>query len=62
MASDASNSTGYGSSNTEKWRKLVFDGNSENYEIWETRFLAYLRGFNLRETILADVPDARKNI
>ena len=41
-------------------RSRTFDGNSENYEIWETRFLAYLRGLNLRETILADAPDEKK--
>ena len=56
----ATNSTGYGPSH-DRQRKLVFDGNEENYELWETRFMAYLRTMNLRETITEDVPEARKN-
>ena len=54
------NSTGYGPS-TDRQRKLVFDGNDESYELWETRFLAYLRTMNLRDTLTEEEPDERKN-
>ncbi len=60
MASNTNNSTGYGPS-ADRQRKLVFDGNEESYELWETRFLAYLRTMNLRDTLTEEEPDERKN-
>ena len=56
----AANPTGYGPS-TEKYRRLIFDGNPDNFEIWETRFLAHMRALDLKATIQADVPDVGKN-
>lgn len=35
--------TGYGPSHTsQRWFKLLFDGDEKNYELWETRFLAHM--------------------
>ena len=60
------NSTGYGPSNADKWRKLTFNGDGEQYEIWEIRFLSHLRTLNIRDVIVSQEPpevagDVRKN-
>ena len=45
--------TGYGPKrdNESRWNRLLFDGDEENYEIWETKFLGYLRSFSLKDAI-----------
>ena len=48
-ASPAENSTGYGPS---RWGRLCFDGDEQKYEMWETRFLGYMRMKNLKSIIL----------
>ena len=35
-------STGYGSQVRGKWENLMFDGDSDHYEQWEIKFLAYV--------------------
>ena len=44
------NLTGYGSQTTP--RNLIFDGNEEHYEMWECKFLAYMRIKKLKKVIL----------
>ena len=47
--------TGYGPSNS----RLIFDGDERKYELWEVKFLGYLRLKKLVETILTPLaPDA----
>ena len=43
------NSTGYGPSG-----RLLFNGEEENYKIWEMKFLAYMRTKELRNAIDPD--------
>ncbi len=57
-------STGYGPSRETRWSRLTFDGNEENYELWETKFLAHMRLLKLKDTILLPddkEPDEAKN-
>ena len=51
-------STGYGHSMS---KQIMFDGDGDNYKIWETRFLAYLQTKGLKGTILSPTPDTNKN-
>ena len=44
------NSTGYGSSGAHK--KLFFNGESDNYELWEIKFISFLRLHKLASTVL----------
>ena len=46
-------STGYGPS---RYQRLLFSGEEEDYEIWETKFLGYLRTRNLKKIILSEPP------
>ena len=46
-----SNLTGYGSH-----AALHFDGNEEKYDIWECRFLSYMRTKKLKNAIIPDGP------
>lgn len=51
--------TGYGPMRTNakvtggRWQRLVFDGDENNYELWEVKFLGHLRLMGLKETILS---------
>ena len=57
-------STGYGPSSETRWSRLTFDGNEENYELWETKFLEHMRLLKLKDTILPPddkEPDKAKN-
>ncbi|CAB3997356.1 Retrovirus-related Pol poly from transposon TNT 1-94 [Paramuricea clavata] len=56
-------STGYGPSRESRWSRLTFDGNESNYELWEAKFLAYMRLLKLKDTILPseEEADATKN-
>ncbi|KAL4005186.1 hypothetical protein ACER0C_004899 [Sarotherodon galilaeus] len=55
--------SGYGPSHTsQRWFKLLFDGDEKNYELWETRFLAHmeLRGLGaVLQQEAGDDEDAR---
>lgn len=56
--------TGYGPRRDTGGRRhrLVFDGDENNYELWEVKFLCHLRLIGLKETILSDDdPDPEKN-
>lgn len=48
--------TGYGPRN-----RLIFDGDESKYELWEVKFLGYLRTQKLHDVLAADTPDAEKN-
>ncbi|XP_030600151.1 uncharacterized protein LOC115790486 [Archocentrus centrarchus] len=37
---------------SNRWSRLVFDGDAEKYELWETKFLGHLRLQGLKEVIL----------
>ena len=45
--------TGYGptSSSSGRWNRLYFDGDERGFEMWETKFLGYMRLKELQETI-----------
>ena len=49
-----STSTGYGPRST-RWDALLFDGDERNYEMWEIKFLSYMKIRKLKQTILLDV-------
>lgn len=57
--------TGYGPShNLGRHSRLIFDGDERHYELWEVKFLGYMRLRKLKATILApesDEVDADKN-
>ena len=60
-------STGYGPSrrdNGSRWSRLLFDGDETKYEIWETKFLAYLHTLSLKDAILglAETKQIRKGM
>ena len=57
MSSTAQNSTGYVPSAN---KRLYFDGNQENFELWEVKFLAYLR-LNDLHTVLNETPGSTAN-
>ena len=53
---------GPGCSTGGRWQRLVFDGDENNYELWEVKFLGHLRIIGLKDTILsADEPDPETN-
>ena len=55
-------STGYGSQVRGKWENLMFDGDSDHYEQWEIKFLAYMKLRKLKKTILpSEAIDNNKN-
>ena len=41
--------------------RLYFDGEDDNYELWEVKFMGYLRTVKLHEILAAEPPDADKN-
>ncbi|KAJ8346770.1 hypothetical protein SKAU_G00281710 [Synaphobranchus kaupii] len=59
------NATGYGPrlrTTGGRWQRLVFDGDENNYELWEVKFLGHMRLEGLKDTILSAAdPDAEKN-
>ena len=52
----AENQRGYGSR-----CRLLFHGEGEKYELWEVKFLGYLRTVKLHDVVTADEPTAEKN-
>ncbi|KAJ7985239.1 hypothetical protein DPEC_G00350020 [Dallia pectoralis] len=57
-----SNTTGYGPSHgSQRWFRLLFDGDEKNYELWETRFLAHMELRCLRKVITEDPQIAEEN-
>lgn len=59
------NATGYGPrlrTTGGRWQRLVFDGDENNYELWEVKFLGHMRLEGLKDTILSTTePDPEKN-
>ena len=53
---ESRNSTGYGSHATQN--NLHFDGNEDKYDIWECKFLSYMRLKKLKKVIVPDGPAA----
>ena len=41
--------------------RLLFDGDETKYELWEVKFLGYLRTIKLHGVVNAEAPDAEKN-
>ncbi|XP_061925349.1 uncharacterized protein LOC133664601 isoform X2 [Entelurus aequoreus] len=41
---------------TSPWNRLCFDGDENNYELWETKFLAHLHLLDLKSTIPGEPP------
>ena len=57
-------STGYGPSRRDygsQWSRLLFDGDESKYEIWETKFLAYLHTLSLGKNLSGDETDTERN-
>lgn len=50
------NSTGYGPS-TARYNRLLFNGSDEQYELWEVKFLGYMRLQKLHEVIAPTATD-----
>lgn len=45
-----------------RWQRLVSDGDENNRELWEVKFLGHLRIIGWKDFILStDLPDAEKN-
>jgi len=65
MANEAESATGYGprrGATGGRWQRLVFDGDENNYELWEVKFLGHMKILGLKDIILStDEPDAEKN-
>lgn len=59
------NPTGYGprrDTTGGRWQRLVFNGDENNYELWEAKFLGHMRIIGLKDTILSTTnPDVEKN-
>lgn len=45
-----------------RWSQLLFDGDENNYELWETKFLGHLRLQGLKETILTAPTSEDENV
>ena len=60
---EALSSTGYGPRSDSRWKRLTFNGDENEYEFWEAKFLGHLRMLKLKTTILPseDPPDEAKN-
>ena len=41
--------------------RLMFDGDENKYELWEVKFIGFLRTVKLHEVVSAENPDAGKN-
>ena len=52
------NCSGYGPSPRNR---LIFDGDESKFELWEVKFLGYLRLQKLHDVLTASTPDAEKN-
>ena len=50
-ASSSSGSSGYG---PRRFQRLCFDGEEQSYELWEEKFLGYLRTLDLKRTITSE--------
>ena len=50
--------TGYG---LQSKCRLYYSGEENKYELWEVKFIGYLRTLKLHTVITAEVPDADKN-
>ena len=37
------NSTGYGPSANNLWQNITFDGDEQKFELWEVKFLGYMK-------------------
>ena len=65
MTDKHENATGYGlrrDTRGGRWQRLVFNGDENNFELWEVRFLGHMRMLGLKDTILStDDPDQEKN-
>ena len=65
MTEEHENATGYGprrDTRGGRWQRLVFNGDENNFELWEVRFLGHMRMLGLKDTILStDDPDPEKN-
>ena len=52
--------TGYGPSN--QWQNLTFDGDERKFEIWEMKFLSYMKIKKLKNVLVGDdVPTDEQN-
>ena len=58
MAHLGLNCSGYGPSPRNR---LIFDGDESKYELWEVKFLGYLRLQKLHDVLTADTPSTEKN-
>ena len=54
------NATGYGPNNG-KYCRLMFHGEDSDFELWEIKFLAYLRTVKKGAVLADEVPDSEKN-
>ena len=65
VMSDSTNSTGYGP--TRRYNRLYFNGDSEKFELWEEKFMGYLKLKKLKTVIksttdpLTDAGEIEKN-
>lgn len=45
-----------------RWQRSTFDGDKNNYDLWEVKFLGHLRTTGLKDTILSTTdPEPEKN-
>ena len=65
MTEENENATGYGprrDTRVGRWQRLVFNGDENNFELWEVKFLGHMGMLGLKDTILStDDPDPEKN-
>ena len=64
MAAPGNNPIGYGPRTIGKWDMLHFSGDEKSWELWEERFLAYLRQKKLQnifDPVFRGAIDANKN-
>lgn len=65
MANEAKSATGYGPRHGGaggRWQRLVFNGDEDNYELWEVKFLRHLKILGLKDIMLSTKdPNTNKN-
>ena len=49
-----STSTGYGPSSNTHWQNLLFDGDERKFELWEAKFLGYMKIKKLKNIFVGD--------
>ena len=49
--------TGYGPSASSQWQNISFDGDERKFELWEVKFLGYMKLKKLKHVLVGPVEE-----